>query len=708
MKQYTAKDIVYRLIITNLIFIFTLLFLGAGYAQPLKFQDNSIISFTRGKRGQEAIIALQDRLPEVASRYGKNDEKFKKAFLHDKDLWLDPAENLLYLCSFDISEAGTPSESENTVIPRGPFPLDQTFKLHSLPGASKVIYLDFDGHVTLGTIWNSNFNSGAAIVSAPYNFDGKTNSFSEGELSRIQNIWARVAEDFAIYEIDVTTEDPGLSALRSVGSGDENYGIRVVISPTDYFYPDVGGVAYIGSFTWSSDTPTFVFSDNLENGNEKYVTDVIAHETGHTLGLFHDGVTGGSAYYPGHGNWAPIMGVGFYKPITQWSKGEYYGANNTEDDLEKMLNYGANYRSDDHGDWTDSATMLSGDNFNTSGIIEKTGDMDVFGFQARAGNISISVDPASLDPNLDILLQIIDEEGNIISENDPYGILPASLDLNLPEGNYFILIDGVGTGDPNTGYTDYGSLGQYFISGSLPEIDSDGDGIADAYDNCLSVSNAEQIDSDSDGTGDFCDNCPGISNTGQANADSDDIGDACDACPADSANDSDGDGVCGDIDNCPGVSNTGQADADSDDIGDACDACPADSNKKEPETCGCGVSDVDSDNDGTADCIDLDDDNDGLADSFEDINQNYIVDLGETDSKNPDSDNDGLNDGMEVNILGTNPIWNDTDYNGISDGDEDTDGDGFTNVEEIKCGSYPADPNSKCPNGLPWLIILLE
>ena len=51
---------------------------------------------------------------------------------------------------------------------------------------------------------------------------------------------------------------------------------------------------------------------------------------------------------------------------------------------------------------------------------------------------------------------------------------------------------------------------------------------------------------------------------------------------------------------------------------------------------------------------------------------------------------------------------NDTDYNGISDGNEDTDGDGFTNVEEIKCGSYPADPNSKCPKGLPWLIILLE
>ena len=640
MRPYTAKNVVHKLIIPNLSFVIILLFLGVGYAQPFKSQDTPV-AFTKGKRGQEAIIALQDHLPEAASRYRKSPEKFKKTFLHDKDLWLDPAENLLYLCSFDVSEVDTPPESGTSAIPSGPFSLDQTFQLHSLPGASRVIYLDFDGHVTSGTYWNSNFNSGADIVSFPYNFEGNNNSFSNNELSRIQNIWARVAEDFAIYEIDVTTEDPGLEALRRTGSGDRNYGIRVVISPTTYFYPGAGGVAYIGSFAWSSDTPTFVFPNTLGHG-ETLVADVTTHETGHTLGLFHDGVTDGPEYYSGHANWAPIMGAGFFKTIIQWSKGEYDGANNTEDDLAVMLNYGAIYRQDDHGDWLDSATMLSGLTIDASGIIERTGDMDVFGFQANAGNISINVDPASLGPNLDILVQILDEDGNSINEDDPYNILPARLNLNLAAGNYYILIDGVGTGDPNTGYTDYGSLGQYFISGTLPDRDSDGDGIADAGDNC------------------------------------------------------------------PGISNTDQADGDFDGFGDLCDACPEDSNKRESEICGCGVSDVDSDNDGIADCIDLDDDNDGLADSFEDINQNSIVDSGETDSKNPDSDNDGLNDGVEINILGTNPVWADSDDNGTSDGDEDSDGDGFTNVEEIKCGSSPADPSSKCSKGLHWLILLLE
>ena len=440
------------------------LFLGAGFAGP----SGPPSQFPGGRRGLEAITSLQDRLPAVASNYGKSAERLKEIFLHDGDLWLDPADNLLFLCSFTFSGAEALPESGQSPIPTGPFPLSQTFQLHSLAGASRTIYLDFDGHVTSGTIWNSNFTGGADIVSAPYNFEGSSDSFSDAELARIQKIWARVAEDFAMYSIDVTTEEPGTEALRYSGSGDAHYGIRVVISPTSDFYPGAGGVAYVGSFDWGSDTPTFVFSGNLGNGNEKYVTDAASHEVGHTLGLYHDGKTDGTAYYSGHGDWAPIMGVGYYQPITQWSKGEYTGANNHEDDLAVMLNNGASYRPDDYGDWIDSATMLSGDVFSVAGLIERTGDIDVFGFQADAGNVTITADPANLDPNLDILLQILDNGGNIVTEADPYYILPASLNINLPAGAYYILIDGVGTGDPDTGYTDYASLGQYFIAGTLP------------------------------------------------------------------------------------------------------------------------------------------------------------------------------------------------------------------------------------------------
>ena len=681
-------------------------------------------NFTKGKRGQEAIDAFSTRMPHIAARYGKNAEKLKKILKRDKDLWLDPAENLLYLCNFDIDEAETLPEPAAAAIPQGPFPLGQTFQLHSLPGASRVIYLDFDGHITSGTIWNSTFNGGANIVSSPYDFNGNTGSFTEAELTRIQNIWARVAEDFAIYAIDVTTEDPGSEALRKSNSNDAQYGVRVVISPSSSWYGSSGGVAYVGSFDWNSDTPIFVFSNMLGNGNEKYVTDAASHETGHSLGLVHDGTTGGTEYYAGHGDWAPIMGVGYYKPITQWSKGEYSGANNTEDDLAVMLSNGAAYRADDHGDWIDSATMLAGNIFDASGIVERTGDMDVFGFQACAGDITINVDPANLDPNLDILVQIIDSGGNIVNEDDPYYILPANIDLYLPAGTYYILIDGVGTGDPDTGYTDYASLGQYFISSAQP--DSDSDSVGDSCDNCPAISNTSQSDADGDGVGDACDlcqgddatgdfdsdgycddtdNCPVDSNPAQTDTDSDGVGDACDVCESDF----DSDGYCDDTDNCPVDSNPTQTDADSDGIGDACDACINDPNNDIDNDTVCGEVDncpttanpgqTDGDSDGIGDACDVcvndpdnDIDNDTVCGEVDNCpllaNANQADNDGDGlgDACDSDDDNDGMPDDYEL-AQGFNPLDE-------FDANADNDGDGLSNLVEYNLGTDPHDTDT--------------
>lgn len=57
-------------------------------------------------------------------------------------------------------------------------------------------------------------------------------------------------------------------------------------------------------------------------------------------------------------------------------------------------------------------------------------------------------------------------------------------------------------------------------------LDTDGDGVIDANDNCPSISNSNQIDTDGDGFGDDCDNCIAVPNT-QIDSDSDGIGDAC-------------------------------------------------------------------------------------------------------------------------------------------------------------------------------------
>ena len=78
------------------------------------------------------------------------------------------------------------------------------------------------------------------------------------------------------------------------------------------------------------------------------------------------------------------------------------------------------------------------------------------------------------------------------------------------------------------------------------------------------------LDSDGDAIPDASDNCPSDPNPGQEDGDSDGVGDVCDTCPADPDNDIDGDGVCGDIDNCPTVANPGQEDTNMDGFGDAC------------------------------------------------------------------------------------------------------------------------------------------
>ncbi len=62
--------------------------------------------------------------------------------------------------------------------------------------------------------------------------------------------------------------------------------------------------------------------------------------------------------------------------------------------------------------------------------------------------------------------------------------------------------------------------------------DEDGDGIADALDNCLGVINETQLDEDTDSIGDACDNCPLVGNPDQNDVgDGDGVGDRCDPHP---------------------------------------------------------------------------------------------------------------------------------------------------------------------------------
>lgn len=361
--------------------------------------------------------------------------------------------------------------------------VNNTFLLHSNPGATKVIYLDFDGHLTTGTQWNS--DRGRPTITTPaYSIDGNA-AFTDQELINIQRIFHSIAEDFRPFNVDVTTQEPSLADLQNSGGADTRWGIRAAIGGTESQVLGSGGAggrAYLGSFDWTDaggDTPAFIFAASLFSGSVQSVAVATSHEVGHSLNLNHDGKDG-DEYYLGHGSgatsWGPLMGNPYGRRLTQWSKGEYTGATNTlEDDLAIITTQnGFGYRADDYGNTTGAAAALDAvDNqVLKSGIIERSSDRDVFSFTAAAGTIDLTFTPDIFDPNLDMKVELLDSSGSVIATNNPGNDVGARLLKSIAAGQYYLRIDGVGNGSPTTadppsGYTGYGSLGAYTIHGTL-------------------------------------------------------------------------------------------------------------------------------------------------------------------------------------------------------------------------------------------------
>lgn len=436
----------------------------SGLAAPLPHLDKAM-------GGQEAVKALGASLPAVAAAHQMQAEELKRILLEDRTAKLDRDTRLFYE-EDALPDSAQGAATMGSTLTAALAPLDQTFLLHSRPGAAKIIYLDFNGFVMSGTAWNAGYTGGTNVTCPAWSLDSDPTTFNDAERTAIQQIWLRVAEDYAPFDVDVTTEDMGDAAITRSSSSDANYGMRVLISPIHSYFGNYGGIAYVGVYANTGDyyKPALVFPEMLAD-NEKYIAEACSHECGHTLGLSHDGTTTGSAYYQGQGSgdtgWAPIMGVGYYENLVQWSKGEYPNANNTQDDTAIIASY-LPYRADDHGDSLATATVLpAGSAISASGVIERATDADYFRFATGAGAVAINFVGAQRGPNVDILAELLDGNGNVIATNNPTDYLTASISLNLTAGNYFLRVRGTGKGDLTTGYSNYGCLGQYSFTGTV-------------------------------------------------------------------------------------------------------------------------------------------------------------------------------------------------------------------------------------------------
>lgn len=433
------------------------------------------LKLAHSAHGEDAIRSLVDKLPAVAAFYRKSPEQLREMFRRDTSLNLDRSGRLFYTCQIGGKlPIATGAPSANGPVVASIAPLSQTFLLHSKLGSSRTIYLDFDGHTLAANAWTDDNNGGTNIIAPAWDTDGDPGVFSASEQTAIQQIWLRVAEDFAPFDVDVTTEFPGEAALTRNNNGDQIYGTRALVSAIGDYFGDPGGVAYVGVFDVSGDyyKPALIFPENLGN-SEKSLAEAISHEVGHNLGLEHDG-TSAVEYFRGHGNWAPIMGVGYYEPISQWSQGEFTDANNTENDLAIITSNGVNYRTDDYGNTNNAAFALGGNSTTNSGIIERTGDADFFSFSTLGGTVQIAATIWERGANLHLRVSVYGSGGvlvtNLEATDTTSGVQAVNLSPVLTNGTYYVAIAGLGSGNPlTTGYSAYGSLGQYTLAVTLPK-----------------------------------------------------------------------------------------------------------------------------------------------------------------------------------------------------------------------------------------------
>lgn len=202
--------------------------------------------------------------------------------------------------------------------------------LDSNLGAKYSIYLDFSGFNYPGT-WG-----GGTPGNVPaYNTDGNASTFNAAETQAIKDTWARFANAYRGFNVNVTTVDPAAAgstdAQRKTFYDQKQYFMHTIFGGRYDWFGAAGGVSYVGTAqdanVFSGGHTNWVFPENGSGTSAKGMAAAGIHEDGHGLKLNHqsDETTNG-AYSDnngasGNGSYSPIMGTTYVSQRGTWRVG---------------------------------------------------------------------------------------------------------------------------------------------------------------------------------------------------------------------------------------------------------------------------------------------------------------------------------------------------------------------------------------------------